>query len=620
MLILLQSLAKLLEMKRHPLRKLAGLTALYIFILFTIIVIQFKNETIITEFLGTIRLILSEIKDEDNSPVLKNTFQVSKDGLTFFADSSNPLVLKTKDGEIRPVLKSWKKISDKAVRLEYSDDVSLVIEEPESETVLMNISLVSAPEFVYIDIPYKTGTSLSLNHADPQTLLINTRKGEYKVYGNIIDEKIMRITPSMPVISYCSVIEDEPFKFEDVLELDSSSVNAYNSTVRQIQNALISIFPENIPDTISEKAVTAWVAEMARLGKYSQAVQQIPAGFIKSARRTYLSAPYFNSLVQMNKTLLMQNENMQYKLNFSMEKNQTDILTMDYFTDFIRELPDKRRTEFLQTIAVADMDNISLSIATGIIQTYNVLAGNNYDDADILSALVKSSIKKIEECCFVDENRLFLRYNDSFLDMVDSIKTGSALLKYGQLKKDDVLQAAGRAVINSASFNSDKLDLETIAVIYPLLVTDNSFYPHLVVLEREAPVWAWTVAQNMNYSVGEDNTVSFETSFTKSDTHYMIIHGVKPFTSIEIYGLAFRTDPRFETYNSSGYVYDQESETLLLKYRQRSAAETVRLYHAAPKPKAESVEEPATAAETSETDAASAAEKTDTVSAETSAE
>ena len=100
----------------------------------------------------------------------------------------------------------------------------------------------------------------------------------------------------------------------------------------------------------------------------------------------------------------------------------------------------------------------------------------------------------------------------------------------------------------------------------------------------------------------------------------MIIHGVKPFTSIEIYGLAFRTDPRFEIYNSSGYVYDPAAETLLLKYRQRSAAETVRLYHAAPKPKAEPVEEPAPAAETSETEAASAAEKTDTVSAETSAE
>ena len=221
----------------------------------------------------------------------------------------------------------------------------------------------------------------------------------------------------------------------------------------------------------------------------------------------------------------------------------------------------------------------------------------------------------------MDENRLFLRFNDTFLDMVDSIKAGSALLKYGQLKKDDVLQAAGRVVINSASFNSDKLDLETIAVIYPLLITDNSFYPHLVVLERETPVWAWTVAQDMTYSVGEDNTVSFETSFSKSDTHYMIVHGVKPFTSIEIYGLAFRTDPRFETYNSSGYVYEPEFETLLLKYRQRSATETVRLYHAAPKTKAEPVEEPAPAAEASVTaEPSSAPETQDAVPAETSAE
>ena len=608
-------------MKRHPLRKLAGLTALYIFILFTIIVIQFKNETIITEFLGTIRLILSEIKDEDNSPVLKNTFQASKDGLTFYTDSSNPLVVKTKDGTIYPVLKSWKKISDNAVRLEYSDSVSLVIEDPESETVLMNVSLVSAPEFVYVDIPYKTGTSLILNYTDPQTLLINTRKGDYKVFGNLIDENVMRITPSMPVISYSYVTEDEPFKFEDVLALDSSSVSAYNSTVRQIQNALISVFPEVIPDTISEKAVTAWVAEMARLGKYSQAVQQIPEEFTKSPRRTYFSAPYFNSLVQMNKTLAVLNDNMQYKLSFAMEKNQPDILTMDYFPDFIRELPESRRNEFLSSVAEFDLADMDLSLATGFIQIYNVLAGNNYDGADIISEQVKSSIQKIEECCFVDDNRLFLRFEDNFLDMVDSIKTGSALLKYGQLKKDDVLQAAGRAVINSASFNSDKLDLETIALIYPLLVTDNAFYPHLVVLERETPVWAWTVAQNMTYSVSEDNTVSFDTSFTKSDTHYMIIHGVKPFTSIEIYGLAFRTDPRFEIYNSSGYVYDPAAETLLLKYRQRSATETVKLYHAAPKPKAEPVEEPAPSAETdASSEPASASENAETASAETSAE
>ena len=49
--------------------------------------------------------------------------------------------------------------------------------------------------------------------------------------------------------------------------------------------------------------------------------------------------------------------------------------------------------------------------------------------------------------------------------------------------------------------------------------------------------------------------------------------------------MAFRTDPRFETYNSSGYVYKKSSETLLLKSRHKSQLEKVRLvYHAKPAP------------------------------------
>ena len=48
--------------------------------------------------------------------------------------------------------------------------------------------------------------------------------------------------------------------------------------------------------------------------------------------------------------------------------------------------------------------------------------------------------------------------------------------------------------------------------------------------------------------------------------------------------MAFRTDPRFETYNSSGYVYKKSSETLLLKSRHKSQVEKVRLVYLAAKP------------------------------------
>ena len=39
--------------------------------------------------------------------------------------------------------------------------------------------------------------------------------------------------------------------------------------------------------------------------------------------------------------------------------------------------------------------------------------------------------------------------------------------------------------------------------------------------------------------------------------------------------MAFRTDPRFETYNSSGYVYRSTSDTLLLKSRHKSEIENI---------------------------------------------
>ena len=48
--------------------------------------------------------------------------------------------------------------------------------------------------------------------------------------------------------------------------------------------------------------------------------------------------------------------------------------------------------------------------------------------------------------------------------------------------------------------------------------------------------------------------------------------------------MAFRTDPRFETYNSSGYVYKKSSETLLLKSRHKTEYEKVRLVYREPAP------------------------------------
>jgi len=71
----------------------------------------------------------------------------------------------------------------------------------------------------------------------------------------------------------------------------------------------------------------------------------------------------------------------------------------------------------------------------------------------------------------------------------------------------------------------------------------------------------------------------------------MVIRGIKPFYRIQLYGMDFRTDPRFESYNSSGYRYNEDTETLFLKMRHKVEMEDIVIYLGAPAPVAPVAEE-----------------------------
>ena len=103
-------------------------------------------------------------------------------------------------------------------------------------------------------------------------------------------------------------------------------------------------------------------------------------------------------------------------------------------------------------------------------------------------------------------------------------------------------------------------------------------------------MWAWTCAQNISFNADSDGTITLYVDFPVNNTHYITVSGISPFRSIYIYDVAFRTDPRFESYNSSGYVYLKESSSLLLKSRHRSLREEIRLiYKELASPKVEEI-------------------------------
>ena len=162
-------------------------------------------------------------------------------------------------------------------------------------------------------------------------------------------------------------------------------------------------------------------------------------------------------------------------------------------------------------------------------------------------------------------------------------------MRYGLSIDNDIYIKAGRVIVNSYLGESSSFDLRTLTTLYPLLAYDNTFYPHIQLIHGSGKdvMWAWTCSNSIEYAKDNDGSLILSITFPLEHTHYIIFKGIPAFEQIFIYDMAFRTDPRFETYNSSGYVYKSDSKTLLLKSRHKSEKEDIVMsYTPVPKPAA----------------------------------
>jgi hypothetical protein len=91
-------------------------------------------------------------------------------------------------------------------------------------------------------------------------------------------------------------------------------------------------------------------------------------------------------------------------------------------------------------------------------------------------------------------------------------------------------------------------------------------------------IWAWTAASAVT-AVQENNVLDISVSFPSDETHYMMIRGVRPFAKIQLYNIDYRTDPQFERYDSSGWVYSAPDQILVLKMKHRVPVEHIRIFY-----------------------------------------
>ncbi|MCF6335733.1 MAG: hypothetical protein L3J12_08330, partial [Spirochaetales bacterium] len=171
-----------------------------------------------------------------------------------------------------------------------------------------------------------------------------------------------------------------------------------------------------------------------------------------------------------------------------------------------------------------------------------------------------------------------------------SIRTGLALYEIGRIESDNLFETIGRSMVVSVLSLTDELGLIPEFIdregefhgdsyygadtLYSNLVS-NEYYPHVVNFKGTAgtDISVWTAANSVNFNSSAASSV-FSFTYPRGSVHHLVIKGIEPFKSLQMNGINWNSDKRFQYY-SSGWVYNRDEKTLYIKLTQKKISEKV---------------------------------------------
>lgn len=569
-------------------RKAISLLIVDVIIIIGIFVLQFRTDSGIIEKIGNLQLVFSQMENPEKGLVLQNKFRLSYNGLIFYFDNQTPVTATNNEQAIAPVaLESWQKDGELSYILNFSNDIKVTFElasSDENSPLFARAQL--PPEIQSVAIPFSYASNLKIQKREDENIILNDKKNSWKLEAQNLAEGTLTLNRQFSESSYSIYEEEKTFSFELAVDSPFADEALFEKNIGNLKANLISSYKANANETnISEQTVVSYIAAQAEKGNYAAALEDVPANFRKNSQLTYLSAPYLNNLSEKNALLEKSIDDYEAKISNNAHANNLDLYTIHNISNYmaVHSKPQNVK-KLLENTAQKDLSAATLSEVSGILNVYVDLADLNPEYATILEPILPSCIEKITNACSYDGAKMTISENDTFLSVMQATEIGFGIIRYGILSKNDVLKKAGYALVNSYLTENSSFDLRTLANLYPIIAYDNKFYPHLQIIRSEGDniIWAWTCAPNISYEKESENIANITIDFPESLTHYVIFKGIPAFSSIYIYDISFRTDPRFETYNSSGYVYVAKTDTLLLKSRHKTNEEIIRFDFRAP--------------------------------------
>lgn len=616
-------------MKKKPVfPQIMGLLVLYVGIFVALVVIQFKEKGNFTQRIGRAvvngRYRVGESLEDSanhNGMLLEGTVSVLFGGLEFrLGGEAEDFVLIGRNGERRQENPELMQVSGDSVsfRLSGGTELSFTTQYAGANAEL-RISGRFAGGAAGADIPFRPLRSSRIREGGDGQLTVSAAGATYAFSrlngqgGTVIPLR----AGGAPVV-YRAAPEKKTFAPADFVLSQAASPRSYGDYIARWQDQNFSLWAQIVPSQNDEDMVIAYSGEAVRRGAYKAAVAAVSPAFLEGSRRTYESSVYLGGMRQALQSFTSLEREKISRLSRQINEKSPDFLRDNRAFEYLAARAyDSFVDDGIALIRSLDPAGLSMELTAGIfegwmdLREYRPQEDNPFDRLiDQACYVVGGGVKGVDEIYPPQGDEavpaagdwVFV-FQENSGDMEFNLRLGKALLSWAETAGRSDWADLGRSLIVSVLSLTDSAGTVprslqvsaggeireapgsriSSARLYRLL-RPGQYYPRpALVGSGTAGLWTWTAASTLSaVREDEDTVLDISVSFPPGETHYMMIRGIRPFAKIQLYNMDYRTDPEFERYDSSGWIYAAADQILVLKMKHRAAVEHIKIFYTGP--------------------------------------
>ncbi|MCX7655283.1 MAG: hypothetical protein N2Z76_02025 [Treponemataceae bacterium] len=608
-------------MKRNVFLRVLGISSLYVGVFIALVLIQFVKHTSFTHLVGAMVISgnyrdLGELKKtgKNVSFFLEKGIKVMFGGMEFLLFPDQGFEGFDGQGKLQELTATSMMIGEDEVRIGLARGGELRFKNVYTSGVPSLSIQGTLPEgYTEVRVPFRVLRSAHLVAGERGSMLVKQGEKTYLFTRGTVDygKRFLSLRRNEPLAMYGVLPERKGFNPQEFMVAEGVDRNLFNSLRSQVMNSWMAQWERLMGENPDEDTVMAYITESVQRGTYRQAVATVSPLFLEGSGRTYRSSVFFGRLDMGLRSLSAYERDYLSRISRLANEKSPDLLTEERIVYQLALRGNRALLSDVATIAKSiDPPSINLPLACGILEGW--VDWKNSIDTDTSHVLFEAGGENpferlLDQARFVVAGALVkvgsdmvFAEKDQKIDILFNCRLGKALVTYGNLSGFREWTDIGYSILASILKNSRGSSFlfavyhlpasgETVlsegegqlryARLYPY-VGQELYYPRRVALLGLpwGGVWTWTGGGDLRVTY-EGNVLSIAVNFPEGETHYMFIRGIKPFTKLQLYNIDYRTDPRFERYDSSGWAYSESEQTLLLKMKHRANTEYIRIYY-----------------------------------------